>query len=204
MAGTPWECPNTLHAGDAHAAAHALHAPGPLHGMAMPGAFPGAFPGAWLGAHADAGPVLAGCMGAQPATDAQFGDAMRDDSSAAMPICGWAHRRHLAAEHGKGSESAMEEDGYARSSSFSDCPTPVAGVGGAWTAATLRPQPSASFAAASMPSGAAHRRPGTAASASTVQKWEQLLRDHPSDPMVSARPEHAHASVVVVPFPGSI
>ena len=46
--------------------------------------------------------------------------------------------------------------------------------------------PTASFVAAAMPSSAAHRRPGTVASADTVHKWEQLLRDHPNDPMVSA------------------
>jgi len=43
--------------------------------------------------------------------------------------------------------------------------------------------PSAAFSAASLPSHAAHRRPGEAGAA-TVQKWEQLLRDHPNDPMV--------------------
>lgn len=119
-------------------------------------------------------------LGAEPAAArawaAALGDAMRDESSAQMPLSVWAHRR--LEEPGAGSGSA-DEDGCMEPTCVSGGQTHVAGAGGVWIG------PNASFVAASMPSSEAHRRSGTAASADTVRKWEQLLRDNPNDPMVS-------------------
>lgn len=155
-------------------------------------------PGEWaLGACAEQ--ACGGNMGAQPAAHDSLGDSMRDESSAPMPLSVWAHRR--LAEPGAGSGTAMDEDGCMGQGSVSGGHTPVAGAGGVWHAAPLRVGPTASFVAASIPSSAAHRRPGTAASADTVHKWEQLLRDHPNDPMVSAFSQRACSSFAV-PSPG--
>jgi hypothetical protein len=163
MAGAPWGChgSNGMHAMQADDA-QSLHAPG-----VCPPQPPWA-----LGACAEQ--ACGGYMAAQPAAHDSLGDSMRDENSAPMPLSVWAHRR--LSEPGAGSGTAMDEDGCMGQGS----------VSGGGPTAPLRVGPTASFVAASIPFSAAHRRPGTAASADTVHKWEQLLRDHPNDPMVSA------------------
>ena len=166
MAGEPWGCHGSngmqaMQANDAHASAHSFHASG----------------GWALGA-------CEGYIGVQPAAHDSRGEAMRDESSAPVLLTAWTHRR--LAEPGAGPGTAMDEDECMGSSSVSGGQTPVAGAWGVLPAAPLRVGPSASFVASAKPSSTAHRRPGTAASADTVHKWEQLLRDHPNDPMVSA------------------
>lgn len=104
-------------------------------------------------------------------------DAMQEESNAPAGSVAFAHRRSGMARGHSGLESGGQ--------------TPVSAnnpgalgeaMEGCDSQGFITATPSRKALAASLPSNAAHRRPEAATA--TAIKWEQLLRDHPYDPMV--------------------